>query len=407
MKKKIIIASYIFPPLNSPGSDRVYSFAKYLSEFGHDVIVVTSRQYGDLKYNFKGFQVLEVGGKNVDNMLSSAKQKPSILLNILRKMAISEVIRLLPFGKILRSECRWVESAFVTISELINNSGCDILITSHPPSETIKLGSKVKVNFPKIKWVADYRDLFAKNHMTDYYLFVRFFLGMYEKYLIKNADVFIFASKGLLDDQSFLLPKTITKRVVYNGFWKILETPNLNIKSNKIVFVYTGSLYNGSRDIDSLIKLIGSSDRYILNIAVFNQLEKNLIIDLMVKYEVSKRRVNIYVNIFRDESIKLQSNADFLVLLLRKDGKDKAYPTAKLFEYLSLKKPIIGFGSDESEASYILKKLEAGVFIEGKDKKNEFFKEWLSKSKMPSNENVHYFSRRNQALELERFILHD
>jgi hypothetical protein len=69
MKKKIIIASYIFPPLNSPGSDRVYSFAKYLSEFGHDVIVVTSRQSGDLKYNFKGFQVLEVGGKNVDNIL--------------------------------------------------------------------------------------------------------------------------------------------------------------------------------------------------------------------------------------------------------------------------------------------------------------------------------------------------
>jgi hypothetical protein len=179
----------------------------------------------------------------------------------------------------------------------------------------------------------------------------------------------------------------------------------LNI-SIKIVFVYTGSLYNCTKDIDSLVKLIGSSDRYILNIAVFNQLEKDLIINLMLKYQVNKEMINIYINITRDESIKLQSDADLLVLLLRTDGKDKAYPTAKLFEYLSLRKPIIGFGSKKSEANYILNILEAGTFIDNKDDKSDIITNLLSNFKMPVNDSLHYFSRRNQAQILERVILH-
>ena len=62
---KILILSHYFPPLNRIGSLRVYSFAKYLSEIGHEVHVLTTEKthidgHLNLELDLSGFNTHKV-----------------------------------------------------------------------------------------------------------------------------------------------------------------------------------------------------------------------------------------------------------------------------------------------------------------------------------------------------------
>ena len=39
--KKVLLISYLFPPVGGPGVQRALKFAKYLPEFGWDPVVLT------------------------------------------------------------------------------------------------------------------------------------------------------------------------------------------------------------------------------------------------------------------------------------------------------------------------------------------------------------------------------
>jgi hypothetical protein len=53
---KLLIITYFFPPLNSIASLRLYSFAKYLTEFGLDVTVFTTpKKVNNMDYSSNFF----------------------------------------------------------------------------------------------------------------------------------------------------------------------------------------------------------------------------------------------------------------------------------------------------------------------------------------------------------------
>ncbi|MDB4020995.1 hypothetical protein N8Z80_03065 [Litorivicinus sp.] len=369
MTIRVVIASYIFPPRNGPGSDRVYAYAKYLSEHGFNVTVFAPESAGNLSYPMTGFSVIRVGKSSAIVGGSIKRLSFPWLRKVAQKLALTEFYRMLPWFSSRRDESSWLADVQIAIEKFIIQFGCDLLLTSHPPSETIRLGSRIKQNFPNLHWVIDYRDLYSRNHMADYFPFVKLLLEAIEKNCLRSADAIIIASESFLVDQESLLPKGIKKIVIYNGFFRLPRVSGVKSEKNrkacvnKLVLAYTGALYNGKRDIETLLRFVGSSPSYFLNLVLFSHDEKRLVERLLDRCGVRASSINIRVNLSREETLKIQNDSDMLVVLLRKDGKDRSYPTAKLFEYISSGKPILGFGVPDSEASKILTKLNAGIFF--------------------------------------------
>lgn len=69
---KILICSRYFAPQNTIGAVRPTMFAKYLSQFGHEVTVITEKVADNNAYINYSFEVIEVEGYK---LATNIKQK--------------------------------------------------------------------------------------------------------------------------------------------------------------------------------------------------------------------------------------------------------------------------------------------------------------------------------------------
>ena len=359
---KIVLVSYYFSPLNSPASTRLFSFAKYLAEYGNQVTVVTRKWSGDFVVDESGFDVIRIASGSQGSGMSAQSNYPVRVKSILRNLGASELLKLIPLKHHPRDEIRWLRLARNAVDDLVDAGRCEILVTSHPVSEVIKLGAYAKRRYGDlIKWVIDYRDLFSNNHMVDYYWWVRRLLRVYERVLTRGADGAVYASEGIRKDS--VLYRSIPTDVVFNGY---LDDPQQRrsdkskVRSGQIL--YAGSLYGGLRDIETFVKVLKRRSDLTMVAAFFDEADSHYFNGLIKKFRIDPRRVSVRLGVPRNEIRMLEDESEYLLICLRKDGRDKAYPTAKLFDYLYAGKYIIGVGSSESEAARIVQKTHGGVF---------------------------------------------
>lgn len=354
----ILLVSYFYPPYLVGPTIRIRSFFEYLNEnnINAHLLAVNSDCY-PIKVIDKdvfnkriartpilfGRRFIKVSDKKENN-------NKSFLVKI------AKIIRplLIPDEYVL-----WLPYALRTGSKLCKNKKIDIVFSTAPPF-TNHVVSYLLARFNNIKLIVDYRDLWNGNR----------FYERNKLYFIKNIEKFI--EKKIISYSNKVIVTTDPARekvqeifkvykahVVTNGYENKIDKKDIQYpfktNRNKLKIYYTGTL-SKYRNPEYLFKALTESEYK-------NKIELNFIgyIDPKFKdvFESYKKYLflNTVDNLNHNSVIEiLKKDADVLLLLQRnEEGGDTAIP-GKLYEYLSLRKPILCLDDDGGAVTKFLKK---------------------------------------------------
>jgi len=369
---KILIISYYFPPLNSIGSLRPYSWAKYWAKAGHDVTVLTMKnasKENSLNLDCSNFKIIRIESKLYntlskllfkdekiqpisDSFINKEKKREFLrykniinnyLKSIKRKTGIFSTIRMPDLTDIFILK-------FYNILKHINKY--DVCISTAGPYSVHIIAYVLKRKKSFNYWIADYRDLWTQNpSLAGLYPFTVFEKTI-EGIINRSADAITTVSIPLQESikKKYKLENVFT---VENGF----DIDDLELSKykprlwndNKIRIVYTGTVYPFTRDPTPLflaIKQIEQSGQNNLlnNLEVIFAGSRSNLVDLIDKYQVS-RYVKYIGRVNREYSLLMQRDADILLFL--ESDSNEGVLTGKLFEYLFSKTHIWAIGITE------------------------------------------------------------
>lgn len=362
--KKILIVSYDWPPRNAVSTHRPYSWAKFWSENGLEVTVITAvKKFYDspldlLSPNIDGVRVIEIDY----NKLIPDTQKPHTKLTNSIKFLKNILSQIFGFSYDIRS--RWSSAVYPFLGDLPFEF--DVVVSTYGPDSSHKIAGKIKSINPKIFWVADYRDLWSFNARAGRSWLHNFILSKFERRLVAVADQVVTVSDELSIELSAIVSRPVS--VIFNGYDVDYIPPNtasFNIKK-PLSIAYTGRIYPGKQNPLPLIKaieklihdnIICANDVIVDFYGVNNDLIKSCIglirYPEVVRYHGHKKREYI---------LNIQKSADVLLLLESPELNSKGVLTGKLFEYLGAGKPIFSLGStNDSAIGRVLNETCAGM----------------------------------------------
>ena len=423
--KKILFIAATFYPLNKVSVLRMGQWVKYLAKNGYEITVLTTKKYsfmGQLDLNVKlpdNVKVIEINflpfflkrrliHKEINNVNNTYYKVNNAKLFV-RKLRnyIGNFFDLYDF---------WINPAYKEALKLYEKEKFDFIISSFAPPASHIIAHKLKKKYPKLKWIADFRDLWAYNHI----IYAKGILGKLEKYkekkVLKNVDKIITVSKPLTN----IMKEVYKDKDVFtieNGFdpeefpkWKENMTIKPKIK-DKLVISYLGTIYPKKRDPSILFEAVNELieekqiDKNQIEINFYGDNKKQLE-DIIIqknhnKYEV----INIKGFVSRSESLKIQKSSDLLLFLEWNDPSAKGVLTGKLFEYLVSGTPILSIGiTNKNAAGEIIEKTNTGKLFTNKiDIKKELIKIFKTKQidfYKPNIKEIEKFSRERQVEKL-------
>lgn len=410
---RIVLVTACWPPRNAIGTFRPYSWARHWSESGMEVTVLTSKKYAfdqplDLVLPvLKGVEVVEVpyiGASNWKHKLAS-----SSLGGLLRKA----YRRLKSAGiKVQNPRDGWAKASTKIAKDLALRA--DVVVSTFTPEGSHVLASVMKRANPKLKWIADYRDLWSLDHITRRADLEQKALTAREINTMRGADFVTTVSEDLLNKQCALLG--VPGMVVMNGYDDDFEVVKARLiqkeihKKKLLTLVYTGRIYPKTRDPRPLLDcLVHMKSRGLLQdcmvelhvygdqVEYFKQLANQ-------KDYASFLRLKGYVS--NAEARLIQQEADALLLLESPDVSAKGVVTGKLFEYMASGSPVLSLGSKKGYAiGQIIESTGIGIVAEDRQEVIERFIAALVVGENPigaskSWQEIERCSRRHQAEQM-------
>lgn len=431
---KILIITYFFPPLNSIASLRLYSFAKYLTEFGLDVTVFTTpKKIDNLNNEDSNIFFVNNGYKIIELEIP----KPFKIISINKIInRIGRITGVYYKNRFPDDSDRWLKPAINYLKDFY----FDVVISSYGPYVCHNIALYLK-KIQKIKyWIADFRDLFTDSPIYTGIPLFYFIEKKMENQFINYSDVITVVSKSMINVFSLKTKKNI--EVIYNGFFEEYFDPIINknsfnfklsqnlleIFNNKkiIKLVYTGTIYQ-SQKIDNLLIAINClKNEGIINKDDFRFILAGSydIVNNIKKYNLQDIYIYLGLLDFKD-SLKLQYLADVLLMPLEEIKinpnlknleKHKGILTGKLFEYLGINlyklTPIwvINKSIDDEKIEILNKSGVATFFFDDINKLKSYLikiikdKEELLNEYKVNREFISQFSRKQQAKNLYNII---
>lgn len=423
---RILIASTFFPPLNSIASLRPYSWAKYWTEHGHDVTVLTTAKQQspdlDLRFPNPGYKLIEVPLPNFLTRLkgnyqknnSNAPAQTSLVLktfNYLRnKKGIFNSCRMPDFTDF------WIKPALKAIEHFPK---WDLIVSSAGPYTVHILAEKIKKRGQSDKWIADYRDTWSNNYNFPGLFPFNLVEISLEKKLLKSADSITTVSEPLANSLSLKLTSSHV-HTIENGFdpsdlYSLDPTP-IFPSDGMLRIVHTGSIYLNKRDPSPLFIAISEINQDPVNKHLLDKLEVLFVgsNQLNLRELIHHYKVDNWVKLVgfinRKDALRMQRDAHLLLFLAWNDSSVSGILTGKLFEYIFSKTPIVAVGADTIEASQqlILDSQCGKAFINVEEIKNHLINELKNISKKTTSTSqklLNRYDRKVLAMKLLDTIL--
>jgi glycosyltransferase involved in cell wall biosynthesis len=365
---KVLVLSYFFPPCTQTASNRVFAIVSHLKELGYHPIVVTRNW--DLPISIPKDSLRSTGKdiKYIENELYEAYYLPyksslrdlfyiySDKIFLLRYLS-KAITFLIYFLELFSTKFIPYSNLYKFSKQLIENDiDIKFVFISANPFMLFKFGYKLNKS-TSIPWVADYRDAWTTNEMSKkerlIYRIIYFFQKKFEKKWVSTAAFFTTVSKKYVQNINQLVP--IPGIYIYNGINNYNDIINKEFQEKKVLkVIYSGSLYS-NQDVESLLlNIYKLNERLQVKIEIsfvgvgYNKLQQSRIINSSYFTEY----VKVYPWISKSE-LKSKIESSDILLLLSYKGFD-GIPTSKLFDYLSYKKPIFLYPTDNGILKTIL-----------------------------------------------------
>jgi Glycosyl transferase 4-like domain len=378
--RKALLAAYFYPPSPAIGAVRPAGLVKYLPEFGWDVVVVTPKLPGHTR---SGARVIETGYRN---RLTEWKRKlgfnPTQGLHQQVGLPLStQQKRRLPHTRVIElvksilafpdPTTGWIPFATRAVQDYKGLPEFDAIISTSPPVSSMLLGRQLKKLLGK-PWIADFRDLWAARLSKSY---LKPLQAQVERRALAHADALVTVS----EEWAARLRKRYSDKAVFsilNGYDPDDFAEPAPPLTEQFTITYTGRLYSGRRDPTPLLKAVrelvdaGTLPASKLRLRFYGPLEPWL--PALVRDCKLEQITEVCDSVPREQSLKLQRESQLLLLLGWDNPHETGWHTAKLFEYLGSKRPILAVGGSPGAVAQVLKHTKAGVHVQSDRETKDF-----------------------------------
>ena len=375
-KLRIVIVTYNWPPRNSISTHRPYSWARYWSQKGAKITILTAeKQMFDEPLDMplpelEGVEVVQVPYVDLFSLLPNTFLKFPFILNIAKKIKLWQIRN---FGSSWDPRKVWSKAAASIAARLASEN--DIVVSTFGPSSAHFIACEMKKINPSIYWVADYRDLWSDSpNLVGARLVTKKKILKDELSTVGDyADCITVVSDDMVKKLQTLTKKKVIKFT--NGFDIDLNFVEKKFKQKIIKInetfriVYTGTIYQNLRDpiplLEALVNLVENKKILTKSITVDFYGARLEYIEKLSQNPRYSTFIRIMGHVSREQALKAQQKADLLLLLESSQEESRGVLTGKIFEYIAAGRPIICIGSrSDFEIGQTLSKTGVGTVFE-------------------------------------------
>jgi glycosyltransferase involved in cell wall biosynthesis len=411
--KKVLLVSFFYPPIISPGGVRPFKLKKYLPEFGWHVVVLTvGAHHFPVEMDA---DVCRVACKPV-----FGKKKPL-------PVSVSEKIQQIGQGfdvslrsRVLRKigwqgfssfhypglENGWISNAYIKGCEILSTGDFSAIISSFPPVASHCVASKLAAKF-RLPWVADYRDEWShEQYMAPRSGVWKTIDTHIEKQTIRYTSHLTTVSAPISSALKILHEKEVS--VIPNGYdMDDYPSQGKEMDSGKFSLTFTGHL-NPKNHLSPVLHAVAdlaqngiiTEDNFALR---FVGKQRNSLTAECDEYNIEKY-LELTGWVPYKESLNIQVSSHALLFPFWNTPGSEGVLSSKLFTYLGAARPILFFGSKSHIISDVLAQTGAGLAVdtveECKDVLRSWIQEWRRTGDIKMNRNeeeIAKYSRKYQA----------
>jgi hypothetical protein len=388
-KPRLLCLLYYFPPIKSVAVNRNWSIVRYLQPYFEDTFVFTTKNNQLLPQEVRdteGVKIAEIATFDYRTLTAWIKPNRAEMhhdegakINPIVRLAI-RLLDSFPFnflfheGGIFYSIIGVLRAARLIRAEKITH-----IYSSFRPMSDHFTAHLLKIFFPSLVWVADFRDL----HIDPLYQMPigQPFQHWCNKRLLRRANLVTTVSEGLavhlrayhanvyaLRNGVHLDNQKIFEKVSPNASSPISQYPNIPVShSSKFTLAYTGSMWIDERDPTLLLKIMED----LANEGILTPENAQIVYagkDTAVWQKwISKYNLDNFFNSYglvgSEQAVNIQQTAHLNILLTSALPNYGGILTGKFFEYLAACKPILVLinGAQDPEFEQIITHLEAGI----------------------------------------------
>lgn len=364
---KILLISYYFPPTNAIGAVRVGKLAKYLLAQGHDVRVLTAAEPflpKSLPVEFPERRIVRTRTVDLDRlplklfprratvMQRGFADEPPIVTWLAK---LYKTFITIPDGQIA-----WLPFALRIGRRILRKWRPDLIYASAMPFTSLLVARHLSWEF-EVPWVAELRDLWVDSHYYEYPFWRRALETGLERSILASTSAMVTVSEPLAQTLRGKYGKPTA--VILNGFDPEdypRDRTGPGAEPDRIRIVYTGLIYPRRRDPSPLFEALhhlGPQRRHFIVDFYGRRLPE--IAALAERYGVADV-VRVHDPVSYKDAVRLQAEADVLLLLLWNTAGERGVFTGKLFEYLGAGRPILCLGLEAGVAADLIRNRKAG-----------------------------------------------
>jgi glycosyltransferase involved in cell wall biosynthesis len=406
---KVLVISYHFPPTGGAKTRRMLKFLKHLPSFSWKPIVLTAKN--PRIFNFDPSLVKELPNglevhraTTVESLIHNTRSHPYVHQSNSEHSHDSPSKIKLWRAKLRRSFGRWISIPDAFISwvpfavslalKIRNKDAIDVVYATAPPFSNLIVATVLK-KLTGLPVVYDFRDAWVSNpaRKRKYPKLRRSLESLYESSVVRNADLILSTTAGIVDDFRTRYPHEAPAKfaLLTNGYDTedlASASPPREAPSDRMRLVHTGHL-TAERSPRHFMQALGRllqerpDAKHEIEVWFVGQndpfLDGKRIEDYVTEYALESV-VRLIQHVPRAEAWRYQMSADILLLFIGRVPEEQrlTYGVAgKVFDYMIAKKPVLGL-ADSGPVSQIIEETKIGEVIDPSD--TESIKIYLEKS---------------------------
>lgn len=419
---KIMIIAYYFPPMGTIGVLRNFHFAKIFNEIFRQVFVITIKNISLKSHDnldTSGFKISRAFNFDYRNFFIFNRSNTRSNLNANSKsrkiIFFRKLIDSFPLNTIFgEGGIFYILSATYKAIKIVKKENISHIYSSYRPIADHIIAFNLKFFFPKLKWIADFRDLPVDEFRQN--TFMPQFQWKFVKFLLRKADKVITVSEGLNIKLREIYPGS---REIPNGIYRLFDFQNIS-KYEKFTISYTGSLYPRFQKPEILLEVISKLKKEnILNFENFSLIyagKDSLVWQKEIaKFDLSDLTTDLG-EIPMYQSIKIQYKSHINTIFSWSEPNSQGIITGKFSEYLASGNPILMFinGEIDLNINHLFEDLNIGNVFYNKDQElirktiKDYFDQWKNDKKLlfsPNTEELKKMEWENVKKQLLESIL--
>jgi len=271
----------------------------------------------------------------------------------------------------------WISIATESARKTLAEQSFDLVLTTSPPPSAHVAGRRIKAA-AGLPWVADLRDLWSDDRFSTAPGWRRRIDRRHEQRTLGKADALVTVSEPLAEELRILHPDVPTHTVL-NGFDPDLVNSGEPLP-DVFTITHTGTYHQGRRDPALLFEAAGNlirrgllpRDRFRIRLFVKHEPWLLLMAD---RHGVADIVEAVPWGFFED-AIRAQRRSHVLLLLHWGGPREAGVVTAKVFEYLAARRPILVLGGGPGALCDLLDDTGGGLQITSVDRLEDQLLSW-------------------------------